>query len=195
MSARAPEEQKTTRSTSYTRESARSKRTRGEDVAPSPGHTTNNLPRDYRQINGWGADLDPKNRPSYPKELPSDVMTVRGEVKHWQEPPHRIHMSNEQPNLTPVFGTTCPPKLLSGKLRDYAYQYGEGTNRHWMTLMLADRIDMVESMIVDAIKGKPDNFIRERGYTPSRRQEYMLWGAAALGALTIAAVIADRRSR
>ena len=57
----APQEQKTTRPTPETRTAARSKRTFGEDAVPAPGHSTKNLPRDFRQINGWGADLDPKN--------------------------------------------------------------------------------------------------------------------------------------
>src|SRR5207253_7460861 len=86
-------------------------------------------------------------RPMFPRELPSTVETVRGDVKDWQKPKVKVHMSNEHPNLTPVFGTACPPKGLSGLLRDYAYQYGEATNRHWMTLLLADRVDMVETMI------------------------------------------------
>ena len=131
--------------------SARSKRSLGEDVAPAPGHSIANAPRDYKSVPGWGVDLDPKNRPSYPKELPSTVMTARGDVQDWQEPPHRIHLSNEHPNLTPVFGTSCPPQGLSGLLRDYAYQFGEASNRHWMTLMLADRVNMVESMFTEAL--------------------------------------------
>src|SRR4051812_27751295 len=93
IAPQAPWEQKTTRPTPQTKEAARSKRTRGEDPAPSPGHSHANLPDDYKQIKGWGADLDPKNRPAVPRELPSDVMTVRGDVKHWQKPRQKIHMS------------------------------------------------------------------------------------------------------
>jgi hypothetical protein len=145
----APEEQKTTRSTAQTRKAASEKRTLGEDAVPSPGHSTKNLPRDYREINGWGADLDPANRPSYPRELPADVMTARGDVRHWQRPQQKVYMSNEHPGLTPVFGETCPPAGLSGMLRDYAFQFGEATNRHWMTLMFADRVNVLESRMRD----------------------------------------------
>ena len=71
-----------------------------------------------------------------------------------------VFMSVEQPNLTPVFGTSCPPKGLSGLLREYAYQFGEGANRHWMTLVLADRVDMIESMVMDAFRGRGEEFRR-----------------------------------
>ena len=188
----APYEQSTTRSTPNTREAAHTKRTLGEDAVPSPGHSTANLPDDYRQINGWGVDLDPANRPSFPKELPSTVMTARGDVKHWQKPRTKIHVSNEQPGITPVFGESCPPHGLSGLLRDYAYQYGEATNRHWMTLMLADRVDIFESAISDIVRGE---YAQNKGwsayakYGDSRRRRNITLGVAALGAIALGLVL------
>ena len=187
----ASQNQHTTEGTENTRAAQKAKRTRGEDAAPAPGHRIDNIPRNYRDVLGWGADLDPKNRPMVPMELPSTVKTVRGDVKRWQKPPHKIHMSNEQPGLTPVFGTTCAPHGLSGRIRDYAYQYGEGTNRHWMTLVLADRVDMLEHLIGDAARGHPDNYVREKGwaatmkYDRKRRTEASIFGAVAIGALAI----------
>lgn len=183
--------------------SARSKRSLGEDVVPSPGHSRANVPDDYRSVNGWGADLDPANRPSYPKELPSTVKTVRGEVKDWQKPPHRIHLSNEHPNLTPVFGTTCPPHGISGMLRDYAYEFGEASNRHWMTLILADRIGIAESLVGGLLTGKPDNYVREKGWLATqkygnreeRNRQYALLGAAAIGGLALALIVGSKRGR
>lgn len=171
-----------------------SKRSLGEDAVPARGHSCDHVPADYRQVNGWGADLDPANRPMFPKELPSDVKTVRGHVTSWQVPRSKIHISNEQPNLTPTFGENVPPKGLSGMLRDYAYEFGEATNRHWMTLILADRVDIVESMVADLFRGKPDNYVREKGwlaYTQSDegRKRAMTVGAAALGALAVGLVL------
>jgi hypothetical protein len=165
-------------------------RSLGEDPVPAPGHSTAHAPADYRQVNGWGADLDPANRPSFPKALPSTVTNVRGDVKHWQTPHMKVHLSNEHPNLTPAFGTSCPPHGLSGMLRDYAYEFGEATNRHWMTLMLADRIDRVESMIGDALQGRPDNYVREKGWSAlftyaDRRKQFVMAGAAALGLIAV----------
>ncbi len=180
----APYEQKTTRPTPAARESARRKRTRGEDPVPSPGHSTANLPADYRQINGWGADLDPKNRPSVPRELPSDVMTARGDVKHRQTPRMKVFQSNEHPDLTPVFGETCPPSGLSGLLRGYAFQYGEATNRHWLTLMLADRVNILERLVIDAFRGHPDHYVEEKAWRANATRPLAI-GAGIIGAVAL----------
>lgn len=170
------------------------KKSRGEDAVPAPTHSSEHVPQDYRTINGWGVDSDPANRPAFPKEFPSDVKTVRGEVKDWQRPRHRVHISNEHPNLTPVFGESVPSGGLSGKLRDYAFEYGEATNRHWMTLLLADRIDVLEHTVGDPFLGKGDNLLRERGWAANlahpretARRNYMLIGALAVGAILLGA--------
>ena len=154
------------------------------------------------KVHGWGADLDPANRPAYPKEAPSNVMTVRGEVGERQVPRVKIHKSTEHPDLTPVFGTTCPPRGLSGKIRDFAYQYSEGRQKHWLLLMLADRVDVVEGLIEDVSHGKVPNWGRERGWNvrvkdtnPSRsRDKTLMVAAAGVGLLAVAALIA-RKSR
>ena len=175
------------------------KRSRGEDAAPAPGHVQRPLPADYRQVKGWGVDLDPKNRPMVPREIPSNVETVRGEVRDWQTPREKIHVSNEHPDITPVFGTSSPPRGLSGVLRDYAFEYGEGTNRHWMTLLLADRIDVIEQTIIDTFRGEGDSYARETGanaysrYGDDRRT-YRWLGAAAVAAagIGVLALLAKR---
>ena len=190
-------EPKFTESTPEQDARARRRDTIGEDAFPAPSHSSEHVPRDYRTINGWGVDLDPAVRPSYPRELPSDVKTVRGDVKHWQEPHQKIHVSNEQPGITPAFGETCPPAGLSGMLRDYAYQFGEATNRHWMTLMLADRINIFESMVTEALEGRPDRFLEERGHAarlrhaPEDSRRWILVGAAALGAVAIGIALSN----
>jgi hypothetical protein len=186
-----------TRGTPVTEKAKREKRTRGEDAVPVPSHSARHVPDDYRAINGWGADLDPANRPSYPKEYPSDVKTARGEVKHRQVPHGKVHRSNEHPDLTPVFGAVCPPKGLSGLLRNYAFQYGEATNRHWMTLLMADRIDVIESLFTEAVRGRPDNYVKEKGwsakfkYEDERSRRGVYAGVALLGVVA-AALIAAR---
>ena len=171
-----------------------SKRALGDDPAPAPSHSSANVPRNYRDVAGWGVDLH--NRPMFPKELPSDVETVRGEVKDWQKPTTKIYVSVEQPNLTPVFGTSCPPKGLSKLLRDYAYQFGEASNRHWMTLIAADRVNMIENMFGDALRGHPDNYPREKGWSAfytyadaATKRRYLTIGAAAISALAVGLVL------
>src|SRR4051812_33505028 len=153
------EGQQTTRPTRTVRESQQTKRTIGEDAAPAPGHSRAHVPYDVRTINGWGADLDFANRPAVPRELPSNVLTARGDVRHRQRARGKVHMSNEMPDMTPVFGDTLSPRGLSGMLRDYAFNFGEGTNRHWMTLMFADRIENYESAIKDLLSGQ---YVKEK---------------------------------
>ena len=164
------------------------------DTAFDPHHITGPVPADYRQVKGWGVDLN--NRPMYPMELPSTVTTARGEVSDWQVPEEKVHLSIEHPNLTPVFGTACPPKGLSGRIRDYAYQYSEGTNRHWMTLVLADRVDVLESLVSGVFTGKPDNWAAEKAWgtriravDPARRVRFIAFGAAVVGAVALGIVL------
>ena len=176
------------------------KRALGDDPVPSKGHK-NNIPFDFRSINGWGAYLDPADRQMIPRELPSDVETVRGNVGARQVPKEKVHLSIEHPDLTPVFGNSCPPHGLSGMLRDYAYQFGEASNRHWMTLILADRVDMVEHLFGDALRGRPDNYIAEKGwpayfkYEPGRSRRLLTVGAVALGALALGVAMTNWKER
>lgn len=120
---------------------------------------------DYNQIKGWGIDADPKNDPTYP-------MRKRSEDDHkgysWERPPLQpVNMevlhSIERPNITAVFGTAMPPTGLSGKIRRYAFQYGEGSFAHWLPLIFADRVNVVEGIIDDLKQGKLPNIWKERG--------------------------------
>lgn len=175
------------------------KRALGDDPVPAKGHSAENVPQDYRSIPGWGVDLDPKNRPSYPKEYPSTVMNVRGDVGERQTPHVKVHQSLEHPDLPPVFGTSVPPHGLSGMMRDYAYQFSESSNRHWMTLIFADRVDMLEHLIGDVFRGKGDNYIAEKGWTaywkyaPSRQKRMLTLGALALGAVAVGIAVSKLR--
>jgi hypothetical protein len=105
---------------------------------------------DRSQIPGWGADLDRKNRPAVPMER----TPARLEGVHWDEPEQQPqHMevlhSIERPGITPVFGATVPPSGLSGVLRRRAFTYSENDLRHWMTLLMADRVNVVEGVVDD----------------------------------------------
>jgi len=76
----------------------------------------------------------------------------------------RIHRSLEKARITPVFGTPSPPKGLSGLIRNYAYRrFSEAQLRHWLLLMLADRIDVIESFLADLVRRRIPRFIREVG--------------------------------
>ena len=65
--------------------------------------------------------------------------------------------------LPPVFGTACPPRGISGAIRKYAYTLSEGRTSHWMMLMAADRVDVLESRSRRPAPGDPDNVVGETG--------------------------------
>ena len=117
-----------------------------------------------RRIPGWGVDLDPANRPSVPKVRFAPEETGA----HWHFPERQPELwprerSPEHAMLTPVFGTACPPKGISGAIRRYAYTLSEGRASHWLLLLAADRVDVVESMLTSALTGHPDNPVTETG--------------------------------
>jgi len=115
------------------------------------------------RIPGWGVDLDPKDRPSVPRERFDPTGA------HWEFPerqPEKLprERSVEHAFLTPVFGTSCPPKGLSGVLRKVAYaRYSEGRAAHWLILLAADRVDAVESHLRSFASLHPDNPITQTG--------------------------------
>ena len=120
--------------------------------------------KDYSHIQGWGADLDHKNRPAYPKER----TPPRLEGVHWDEPAQqaegvKILHSTERPGLTPVFGSTVPPSGISGRLREVAFKFSENDIRHWMLLLFADRVNMVEGIGADLGRGHIPNLYAETG--------------------------------
>jgi hypothetical protein len=118
------------------------------------------------RIPGWGADLDPADRPSYPKlQDPGEHDTGA----HWSFPERQPEKwprerSIEHAFLTPVFGTAQPPKGLSGVIRKFAYRrFSEGRAAHWLILVLADRVDAIESHLASLATARPDNPITQTG--------------------------------
>ena len=123
-----------------------------------------NSPKDH--IPGWGIDADPENDPTYPMKHYNGADHERfNYVKPPAQPVNvEVLHSIERPGLTHVFGTSTPPRGLSGQLRRYAFRYSEATTAHWMTLILADRVDMVEGLIDDFKQGIVPNIFKERGW-------------------------------
>jgi ParB-like chromosome segregation protein Spo0J len=58
----------------------------------------------------------------------------------------------ELDRLTPVFSTALRPTGLSGFIRRIAYDIPESHARHWATLMLADRVDVMEHRLKKVLK-------------------------------------------
>ena len=115
-------------------------------------------------VHGWGADVDPANRPAVPMErTPPRLDNV-----HWTEPaPQSVRVkvlhSTERPGITPVFGTSTPPSGLSGKMRELAFRFSENDLRHWLILLAADRVNVGEGLLSDLAQGHVPNIFAEMG--------------------------------
>lgn len=116
-------------------------------------------------IKGWAIDADPRNDPTYPMKEQS-VQGSKG--SQWERPPRQkttveILRSTERPILSAVVGESIPPRGLSGQLRRLAYRYSENEFRHWIPLLIADRINECEGIVDDLQRGTFPNFFSERG--------------------------------
>jgi hypothetical protein len=128
------------------------------------------------RIPGWGVDLDPKDRPSYPRERRDLPLDLGGAAPTADGTPERQpelwprERSIEHAILPPVFGTSCPPKLLSGRIRRFSYaRYSEGRAAHWLLLVAADRVDAWEAHLRSFVTLRPDNPVTETGITSEVR--------------------------
>jgi hypothetical protein len=117
------------------------------------------------RIPGWGVDLDPVDRPSVPKlQIQKDVSGAHWDFPERQPENWPRERSIEHRFLPPVFGTSCPPRALSGVMRRAAYnRYSEARAAHWLLLLAADRVDAWESHLRSFLTLHPDNPITETG--------------------------------
>jgi hypothetical protein len=118
-------------------------------------------------IIGWGMDTDPLDEPNYPiKKYTGDDHRR----KNWTRPTLQIRngteilKSTERPSYSAVFGTELEPRGLSGALRRFAFRYSENMYRHWLLLLAADRVDVIESSLSDLLHGRIPRVFAERGW-------------------------------
>jgi hypothetical protein len=155
----------------------------------------------YKDIPGWGMDADPENDPTYPMKRTTGADHDRLNYDRAPQQSQRIEVlhSNERPGITRVFGTSVPPSGLSGMLRRYAFKFSEGSSGHWLTLILADRVNVIEGIIDDVAHGHVPNFFMERGwnaewkYNRKGAVKSVLVGVAVASALVI--VLARSKNR
>lgn len=150
---------------------------------------------DYKNIDGWGIDADRENDPTYPMKKRTNE---EQKGYSWERPAQQpvdveILHSNERPNVTSVFGTSSPPSGLSGRIRRYAFNYSESSYGHWLPLILADRINVIEGIVDDLKRGHIPNLFVERGWTAEwkyNRKGFIIKAAAgvAITAVVIAAM-------
>ena len=117
------------------------------------------------RIPGWGADLDPMDRPSVPKlQYREDLTGARWEFPERQPEKVPRERSIEHEFLTPVFGTAQPLSGLSGVIRRYSYaRFSEARLAHWLLLVLADRVDATEHHLRSFASLRPDNPFTQTG--------------------------------
>ena len=117
------------------------------------------------RIPGWGADLDPADRPSHPKLR----YAPESSGAHWRFPERqpgaqRRERSIEHAFVTPAFGTAQPLHGPSGAIRRLAYRrYSEARLAHWLLLVAGDRVDAWGSHLRSFASLHPDNPVTQTG--------------------------------
>jgi hypothetical protein len=156
-----------------------------------------NNTNDYMNIKGWGVDADPDNEPTYPmKKYTGDDHNRL----NWERPVRQIQTvevlhSNERPDLTAVFGTSAPPSGLSGAIRRYAFKYSESSYSHWLPLLLADRVNVIEGIVDDLKRGHIPNIFAERGWQAEFKYNKKGLVRKALLGLAVATVVVTLLSK
>jgi hypothetical protein len=148
-------------------------------------------------IPGWGSDLDPARRPGVPRDKAPTLGVERLYPAIEPQPAKvKIHKSTEHGRLTPVFGTSCPPRGLSGAIRDVGYKFSEGRLSRWMTLMVADRVNVVEDVLQDLAHLRVPNLSKEMGLKSELRyNRASAMRKAAIAGLCVGACVMWARSR
>lgn len=126
---------------------------------------------DTSAIPGWGIDADPKNDPTYPMRHVEDQQSrgLTWDRPAQQHPTVEILRSIEHNRLPAVLGTSTPPSGLSGMIRRYAFRRSESDWWHWLLLMGADRVNVVEGILEDLGGGKVPNIPGEMGARAERQ--------------------------
>jgi hypothetical protein len=167
----------------------------------SPDEFKNVRGTDSSNIKGWGIDADPENDPTYPikKRTDQEQQGYSWERPELQPVDVEILRSVERPNITAVFGTSTPPSGLSGKIRRLAFKYSESSYGHWLPLMLADRIGIIEGVIDDIKHGHFPNIFAERGWKAEwkyNRKNFMIKTAVCvLISSAVVALLLPKRKR
>lgn len=125
-----------------------------------------NLESRFAHIPGWGMDADPENDPQYPMKRWNGRDHQRSHYHRPTQQPASVEILKtiERKTLSATFGTSVPPSGLSGAIRRFAFRYNEDNYAHWLPLVLADRVNMVEGIVSDLAHGHLPNWFAERGF-------------------------------
>lgn len=122
-------------------------------------------PVDTSKISGWGVDADPENDPTYPyrDRTKDDGLALNWERPEQQQSDVKVLQSIEYKHFPAVYGTTVPPRGISGALRRAAFKWSESNWLHWLLLLGADRVNVVEGVVDDLAHGRVPNIPAEMG--------------------------------
>jgi hypothetical protein len=88
-------------------------------------------------------DLDPSRRPGVPRERrPEPFPNTRFPIERQQGESAAPMHGRPNRHFPPVFGTATPLRGLSGLVRRRAYRLPDHKARHWMMLLLGDRVEV-----------------------------------------------------
>ncbi len=132
-------------------------------AAPSTVHTSSGEV-DISSIVGWGVDANPQNDPTYSyRDRSADDHSGQWKRPAQQQSDVEILQSVEHKQLPAVFGTSTPPRYVSGMMRRAAFRWSESNWAHWLLLIGADRVNMFEGLVEDLARAKIPNIPKEMG--------------------------------
>lgn len=140
---------------------------------------------DMSTIPGWGVDADPDNDPTRPMRDRSQQPDPQGD---WVRPTPQqgdteVLQSIEYNTRPAVFGTGPEPSGVSGMIRRAAFGFSENNWWHWLLLLGADRVNMIEGVAADLGSGRVPNVPAEMGMAAE-------WEHNRTGLITKLAVLA-----
>lgn len=98
-----------------------------------------------RRPEHWGVDLEPSRRPGVPMMRdPQPWPNTRYPPERQPGTPSAPKHGRPNKPMPPVFGTAVPLRGLSGMIRRLAYRYPDHSPRHWVLMLLGDRVDSWE---------------------------------------------------
>jgi hypothetical protein len=170
------------------------------DTPPAIRTSNRSMAPDTALIVGWGADADTRNDPTYPyRDRSKDDHSGEWQRPTQQEPNVELLQSVEHKRLPAVFGTSSPPSGVSGSMRRLAFRWSESNWAHWLLLIAADRVNMVEGLVEDLGRGHIPNIPKEMGVPAEWRHNKTglmkkLAVAGVIGGAATALVLSRRSS-
>ncbi len=153
---------------------------------------------DPATVPGWAVDADPRNDPTYPMR---DRSKENRPAADWPRPtpqatPIEVLQSVEYNDRPAVFGTSTPPSGVSGMMRRAAFRFSENDWWHWLLLLGADRVNMVEGLVEDLSRGHVPNIPAEIGVPAAWKHNKLGFGlrfaAISAGVAALAFALSSR---